>query len=170
MKNKLPALFFAFGIALISLSLNAQENTENSQRINYKHGLGMAAGATTGWGLSYRYCPSRFSVQATFSPYKNEYSTSVSAGIAFLYNLVETKSTSFFLYEGNHFRYNHTAPDPNNSFITEGNNSQWNNGIGIGIEFLMFKRVSFNLMAGYASYDMFRMINVTGETGLYYKF
>ncbi len=86
-----------------------------------------------------------------------------------MYNVVETRTTSFFVYEGNHYRYNEVLDNSTNIY-PEDNKHQWNNGLGIGIEFLIFKRVSFNLMGGYASYDAFREINVTGETGLFYKF
>lgn len=43
-------------------------------------------------------------------------------------------------------------------------------GIGIGIEIIILKRISFNLMGGYAGYDSFERIGFTGETGLYFKF
>jgi hypothetical protein len=169
MKKNLLLLFLLAGTSFIFLTLNAQENSEVGQRMHYKHGLGVAAGATTGYGLSYRYCPSRFTVQTTFAPYKSQYSSSLSLGFAFLYNLVETERTSFFIYQGNHFLYNHNE----NNYSIPANPStdkHWNNGIGIGIEFISYKRVSINLMAGYASYRGFQEINVTGETGLYYKF
>jgi hypothetical protein len=170
MKKILLLLVFAAGFNIISCSLLAQQSTEASERINYKHGLGMAAGFTTGFGLSYRYCPSRFSVQATFAPIKTDYSVRVSAGIAFLYNLVETNRTSFYLYEGNHYQYHKENYDPYGYNSPGVSNNHLSNGVGIGIEFIIYKRISFNLMAGYASYDFFDEINVTGETGLYYKF
>jgi len=53
------------------------------------------------------------------------------------------------------------APSPDNSFST---------GIGIGIEFIILKRISFNLMGGYAGYHTFEQIGFTAETGLYFKF
>jgi hypothetical protein len=45
-----------------------------------------------------------------------------------------------------------------------------NNGVGFGIEIIIAKRISFNLMAGFATYRNFSNINLTGETALYYKF
>ena len=34
----------------------------------------------------------------------------------------------------------------------------------------MAKRIGLNLMAGYAFYNNFKQLNVTGEAALYYKF
>ena len=49
-------------------------------------------------------------------------------------------------------------------------NHRMNNGIGIGIEFIVFKRISLNIMGGYAFKDNFKNIGLTGEGGLYYMF
>ena len=51
--------------------------------------------------------------------------------------------------------------------ITE---SFFNNGVGFGMEIIFAKRIGFNIMAGYGAYDNFQQLNVTGETGLYFKF
>lgn len=170
MIRSLSLMLLFLGLLFINPSLKAQEETDYNGRIYYKHGLGVAAGATTGYGLSYRYCPSRWSYQLAFAPHKSEYSSSLSLGFTFLYNLVETSRTSFFLYQGNHFLYNHYEQDYSYYPAQESTDKDWNNGIGMGIEFIMYKRVSFSIMAGYASYRNFKEINVTGETGLFYKF
>ncbi len=63
--------------------------------------------------------------------------------------------------------------DPNTNLQVEDirkTEQYFNNGIGFGIEIIMAKRISLNLMAGYAFYDNFRKLNITGETALYYKF
>ncbi len=51
--------------------------------------------------------------------------------------------------------------------ITE---NYFNVGVGIGIEVTLAKRVGLNLMTGYAAYDNFNKLNITGEAALYYKF
>jgi hypothetical protein len=58
--------------------------------MNYENALGVAAGWTTGYGLSYRFQPNKFGVQITFSPYKDSQTTQYSAGLTFLYKLIET--------------------------------------------------------------------------------
>jgi len=148
------------------LKSNAQEVSETTQPVRLKHALGMGIGATTGYGLSYRYNPSKWTFQTTFAPIMTDYSTSVSLGISFLYYLAENNRTNLFLYEGNHFHYNKPKNDNYNQIIER----SWNNGVGIGIEFILFKQISFNLMGGYGFYRNFSELNITGETGLYYKF
>ena len=52
--------------------------------------------------------------------------------------------------------------------ITETNS--FNNGIGVGIEFVALDRVGFSIMVGYGAYDSFTEIKLSGETGLIFKF
>ena len=37
-------------------------------------------------------------------------------------------------------------------------------------EFIFAKKMSFNLMTGFAAYRNFSQVKMTGETGLYFKF
>lgn len=169
MKKTLYLLAISCFLVTFPLKSIAQEVSETPQPVRLKHALGMAAGATTGYGLSYRYNPSKWTFQTTFAPIITEYSNRVSLGISFLYYLAENNRTSLYLYEGNHYLY-HKSKNPYENYYPDENDSFWNNGVGIGIEFIIFKQVSFNLMAGYGFYDNFKQLNVTGETGLYYRF
>jgi len=45
-----------------------------------------------------------------------------------------------------------------------------NSGIGVGIEFHSQKRITLNLMVGYAQYESFKSLFFTAETALYYRF
>ncbi|MFA6260298.1 MAG: hypothetical protein WC760_02435 [Bacteroidia bacterium] len=143
------------------------------------HAIGIGAGFTTGLGLSYRYMPAKFGVQVNFAPFTNTDVTMFSTGVTFLYNLIPGKVATLYLYQGNHFYYFREIqyyPDP----VINGNSTAntrhlqldryFNNGVGFGIEMLFAHRIGFNLMAGYAAYNNFTGINVTGETGLYFKF
>jgi len=170
MKKTLYLVAISCLLFTFPLKSNAQEVPETTKPVRLKHALGMAAGATTGYGLSYRYNPSKWTIQTTFAPIMTDYSNRVSLGISFLYYLAENNHTSLFLYEGNHFLYNKSKNDDYYYTFPEPVEKFWNNGVGIGIEFIIFKQVSFNLMAGYGFYDNFSQLNVTGETGLYYKF
>ena len=151
---------------------------------HYNHAVGAAAGFTTVYGLSYRYTPTKFGFQVTFAPYKSAGVSRYSMGLTLLYTIIETKNTNLFLYQGNHYFYHSwteyidTAtqivyyPKPNFTTTIEKKNvdSYFNCGIGIGIEFIIAKRIGFSLMGGYAFYDNFRNVNFTGETALYFKF
>lgn len=141
--------------------LQAQELTVADQS---KHAIGAAAGFTTGYGLSYRYTPGIWAIQATFAPFADEYETQISSGITFIYYLRKLKYVNLYLYQGNHFFYEKVDyPE----YFNE--NKQWNNGLGMGFEFIVFERVSVNLMTGFGAYDSFKKYNMTGEVGLFFK-
>lgn len=168
-------VFALIGIFCIcSFTASAQNDTEAPKEKRFKHGLGIAAGLTTGYGLSYRYMFSKFTIQGTFAPLVDGDRQQYSTGITFIYNLVENRNTNLFLYQGNHFYYekdkyyNYYGYNYAEEVYRE--ESNLNQGLGIGIEFIILKNVSFNLMGGYASYDSFSRIGFTGETGLFYRF
>ena len=177
MKSKslffIPFLLFFF--LLETVQLQAQNDSIKTK--HYKHALGIAAGFTTGYGLSYQFTPNKFGIQACFAPYKDDYGDQYSIGITFLYKLVETEFANLFAYQGNHFFYSsnktygyiYSYPYYNYSEI-ETVNKYWNNGIGLDIELILQKRISLNLMGGYAVYKNFKNIGFTGETSLYFKF
>jgi len=164
----------AFGIILILIFVKSTALAQDSSR-NFKHAIGAAAGFTTGYGLSYRFMPAKYGVQITFAPYHDSNLDRFSTGLTLLYTLVESKVTNLFLYQGTHHYYNSRIeerydPDkttPTSVRVTE---SYVNVGLGVGIEIIIAKRVGFNLMAGYAAYDNFNKLNITGESGLFYKF
>lgn len=145
------------------------------------HAVGIGAGFTTGLGLSYRYMPGSLGIQVNFAPFTNENVTMFSTGITFLYALIPGKKASLYLYQGNHFYYFRETQyflDPAHMLYTDQKTGYRqlmldryvNNGLGFGIELLFAGRIGFNLMAGYAAYENFTGINITGETGLYFKF
>jgi hypothetical protein len=169
--------FFMAVILCTCFVLSGQDNKKPEQNQQFKHALGIGAGWTTGYGLSYRYMIGQYGAQATFAPYKDNYTTQFSAGLTFLINLIDAENANLFLYQGNHYFYSkdeyyygsgvYIVGDNNNSAYVD---QYLNIGFGIGIEFIILKRVSFNLMGGYAGYENFERISLTGETGLYYKF
>ena len=133
----------------------------------FNHSLGIGAGFTTGVGLSYRYESGGFGVQTTFAPYSDDYNTEISFGITFLLKLIEAEQTSLYLYQGNHYYYRKIKQDYYNDESTTG---KLNNGFGFGIEYVIENHISLNIMGGYAGYDTFDRISMTGEVALYYKF
>ena len=150
-----------------------RHNTES------QHALGLSVGGTTGFGLSYMFMPDRFCFQVAFLPYKDQYSTFISAGLTIIYRLREGEKLNFLLYQGNHFitrtesRINYTSPTPNGTVMAQSSKvttSGFNNGVGFGFEFFLSESVSFNLMGGYAGYNNFERITITGEGALFYKF
>lgn len=160
-------------LALLTWAAYAQDSTRTE---TYHHAIGAGAGFTTGYGLSYRFKPCKFGAQVNFAPYHDSETDRYSVGLTLLYTLIQGKISHLYLYQGNHYYYNSEMVyvyDPNQP-DGQGKERQkqdyFNNGLGFGIEFVMFKRVGFNLMGGYAFYKTFKQVNVTGETALYYKF
>ena len=179
----LKLLFLSFIINFLALNTYSQveekpraEKSYFNHKRDSKHALGIAAGATTGLGLSYLYMPDRLCFQVAFVPYKDVDRTFISAGLTFIYRLREGEKLNFLLYQGNHFisrtETNYISNPPNYTTVSTGKTttSGFNNGVGIGFEFFLSESVSFNLMGGYAGYNNFERITITGEGALFYKF
>ncbi len=153
----------------------AQTPAEPVTPVVFKHAVGGGAGFTTGYGLSYRYTPGKFGVQVNFAPYHDKETDRFSTGLTFLYTVIRNANTSLYAYQGNHYYYNSQITyvyNPNKPTPDEqhSKSAYMNNGLGFGIEVIIAKRIGLNLMGGYAFYDNFNYLNLTGETALYYKF
>lgn len=137
--------------------------------------VGIAAGFSTAFGLSYRQYFNRYGFQFSFAPIKSEDYTLYSVGATFLYRIKDADHVNFFLYQGNHFAYvedEYYTYDWPSGQQTSYLNIQRNliNSVGFGIEMLMGDYVTANLMTGYAAYDIFDRVNLTVEIGFYYRF
>jgi len=165
-------------IVLLSSIVFAQktEDTKTTENTQSHHAVGIAGGPTIGCGLAYRYTYSKFAAQLTFLPYKTAYGDNDSyemycTGFSFYYTLSQGGRSSLFLYQGNHYYYSreeyfYIDNNTNKSDVTC--DCYFNNGIGIGIDFRIFDNVSLDIMAGYASYENFTQLGLTGEISLLY--
>ena len=154
---------------------------QESSKSNLKHEIGMAAGWSTGYGISYRFWPGKFGFQLTTTPhFEKEYSTA-SFGLTGLMTLSEISWMKMFLYLGNHYVYKRNVEyyyyDDNGNRLeyTEPKNSSYGRyiiGIGPGFEFLLGGKFGLNLMFGFRSdwSPHEYKISITGETGFYYRF
>ena len=102
MKNfKLSIITIAillFGSNLYSQA-QASYTPEKSDSEISKHALGLAAGFTTGYGLSYQYTPiEKLTFQLAFAPYKDDTETQISTGLTFIYRVKQSEKLNFFLY------------------------------------------------------------------------
>jgi hypothetical protein len=181
LKNVIPMrtlCLIAFTFILGSTTLSAQEaNTSET----LKHEVGLAAGFSTGYGLSYRYWPQQLGVQLTAAPFFSNDESNVSLGITGLYSLRSAKYYRFFLYYGNHFLFEKTPTyysfyDPtqmNTVFSKETKRDfTWITGAGPGIEIIAWGRVGFNAMFGLAYYNHGSAdwkVTMTVESGMYFK-
>ncbi|MDB4088513.1 hypothetical protein N9544_02705 [Flavobacteriales bacterium] len=165
--------FIAFGFNTFS-----QYEESNTPKKEYqkksKHAVGLAAGFSTGYGLSYQYTPNKLTFQLAFAPFKDEHNTFISTGLTFIYRIKESDKLNFFVYQANHFivdRSTYTTYSyPGNipSTYTK-NEDRFNNGIGLGFEFFLGENVLFDLMAGYGARRDFQELGLTAEMGLFYK-
>ncbi|MFP4664543.1 MAG: hypothetical protein ACLFM1_08950 [Bacteroidales bacterium] len=145
------------------LSAQEKENSTNAANVDlnkFTHGIGAAAGFTTGYGLSYRYYMDRWAFQGTFAPIvEGTNNMTFSTGLTFMYRLADTEFVNLYLYESNHWHYLKNEWDSNftpyNSNEVHTNYSMdmenyIHSGIGVGFEFILWDRISFNLMTGYS--------------------
>jgi hypothetical protein len=150
-------------IVLLSTSIFGQENNKNEKIGQQKHSVGIGAGFTTGFGLSYRYLPKKLGIQATFLILPDNYYSSFGATI--LYKVIQRQSSWFYLYQSNLY-----STYRNSGFTCGCPYYEWFNGLGFGTEILLGKHVGLNFMGGTGFYESFDEFTVTGGTGLYFKF
>lgn len=174
MKNLATLILLTLISALAFGQELTEETFENSNK-ELKHSVGGTAGAANGFGLTYRYWPGDFGVQATFGPVVEEDRTWISSGVTFLYSIARTKHVELFVYQGNHFLfeeddYNRYDPWTGQSYSGLEIERTFNTGVGLGVEFIFLERINFALMAGYTAIDSFEELRITIGAGLYYNF
>lgn len=152
-------LIISIGFFLLSFSSISQDHSP--------HHIGMSAGVTTGFGLSYRYWPSKLGIQLTALPTISQNNGSfTSAGLTVLYTIKDREKIDLYAYLGNSILY-----------TKSGNNSDsfFNSGLGFGFKFKIFDELNFNTQFGYGAItevgnDVSPNFSIVGELGLYYHF
>jgi len=147
--------------------INGQTTNKQDTISRSDHSVGIAIGFTTGYGLSYRFNSEIIGFQINFAPYYDEYKNIYNVGFTLLKDLLVNEKTKLFLYLSNSYNYEnfHSVAYPSRE-----KRKYFNHGIGIGFEFLLYQRIGFNLMSGYGAYKNFEQVNLTAETGIFYKF
>lgn len=161
-------------IIIGATTLSAQEKENITQP---KHAVGLAAGFSTGYGLSYRYWPQKLGLQVTMAPFLSNDEYNVSLGVTGLYKLRSAKYYNFFLYYSNHFLFeknkNYWYYDSNQgSGFTTKRDFTWVTGGGPGFEIVAWGRLGFNGMFGLAYYDHGSSdweVTMTVESGIFFK-
>ncbi len=173
MKNR--TVTFLTLLLFMQITVSGQERVDTVNRSNYKHSVGFTVGETTGTGLSYRFCPDRFGLQGTLGIEVDAMTTQFSTGVAFLYKIIQAGRTNFFLFQGNNINYLKFPPD-------SGINTKVyaNIGAGLGVEVIILKRISINVMGGFAYFgdshyhpdygEYNARFGLTGALGLFYMF
>ena len=166
MNAMIKLLISTLVLTMLQFNLFGQSINDAKPMDVKKHSLGFGAGFSTGYGISYKYIPTRYGLQLNFSPYMVEDNQTYSTGLTLIYKLVQGEKINLLLYQGNHYFYRKIEKRYNsNPSITE----LWTNGLGFGVEFFS-DFFSFSIMTGFARYSKHGGINLTVETGVYYKF
>ena len=160
---RLIIIFLTTILLVVNCNVFGQVNEIKKENNSYNHSIGIGAGFTTGFGLSYRFLPQKMGVQTTILILPDNYYSSI--GITFLYKLIQRQNSSFYLYQSNLYSTYRTSGSKSDSPYYE-----WFNGFGFGTEILLSRRIGLNFMGGLGLFDSFDEFTVTGETGLYYKF
>lgn len=170
MKNQILVIA---AILLFGFGLSAQDSMDSHKE--FKHYIGLAAGATSGYGLSYQYSPNKAGVQFVFGGIKASDYSNLSAGVILKYDLIESNKASLFLFQSNSLFYSSYIYedwdwDTGNSLgRTTERDYIINNGVGVGTDVSLGKRISLNVMGGVGSYNLFEIVTITGEIGVFYK-
>ncbi|MGD0711479.1 MAG: hypothetical protein ABR968_09915 [Bacteroidales bacterium] len=178
MKTK-SLLVVLFSILLLS-SAFAQDTTKNKKPFmqQYKWGFGIGAGFTTGWGLSLKFQPRKDGIQINAIPYINNNTQKklVCVGLTYTHDLWDGPAANVYFYLASSYTYN-TVNETSYSYITTtqptvtvNTTRVINSGLGFGLETNTKKKVVVDLMIGYAQYDSFKQLFLTGEISLHYKF
>ncbi len=152
-------ILFSVSLAIFSFSSIAQDDNPSP------HHFGVSAGLTTGFGISYRYWPSKFGLQITALPTVIQNNGSVTSfGASVLYMLKDKEKLDLYGYFGNSILYI-KGSNNNNSNLT------YNTGLGLGVKFKIFDELNINTQVGYGGLDLSNgspIFSIVGEIGLYY--
>jgi hypothetical protein len=167
------SLSFLLLFMISGVMLMAQEKPVTTP---YKNEFGFHAGAVTGVGLFYRHWFDKAGLQLTLlPPIKNDEYRLNSAGITFLYSLLDKRYMRVFGYAGAHYWHEEGTEEIFNDYNYTSTNEPFthdylNFGFGPGVSFGTKVRVS--LMIGYGLYDVTGEFNAlpTGEISLAYCF
>ncbi len=160
-------LCFTFAISYAQ-SLNDISTPEKKRN----HSLGMHAGSTTGYGVSYRYWPDKLGLQVTLFPFISSDNSYLSLGISGLMKVHELEKLDVFLYLGNHFRYSQDKYYYDFNQYEFDNYLNWSIGFGGGLNIRIAKILRLSVMTGLGNYDILNNYQLTfaGELGFYYTF
>jgi len=155
-----------------SMSFAQSLNDISAPKKKRNHYIGMHAGTTTGYGISYRYWPGIYGVQLTLFPYISANNSRMSVGVSGLMKVHEMEKLDVFLYLGNSFRYYSDEVYYSNNQTGTSTYFNWSIGFGGGLNIRIAKVLRLNVMMGLGNYDILNDYQLTyaGEIGFYYTF
>lgn len=159
MKNKCFALIMLCVLCVVNLEAQVNGVVEDEKKLD--HYIGIGAGFTSGFGLSYRLSYGKFGAQLNIAPISfGENHSIFSSGILAKYRVSESRITNLHLYGAGHFLQVVNYDEVRDYF---------NAGVGFNFEFNSTKRIIFNWKFGIGAYNYFERFSLTGEAGIHYK-
>jgi len=163
-------------LLVMSFTLSSIAQDEKKAISSPKHHLGLHTGTTTGYGISYRYWPTKFGGEITASPiFEKGGQYTVSTGLSLLYTLKESQKYSIYSYFGNSIlaqKSNYAIYNPTTNTYDSKKTMQYNASLGFGVKINFWENLNFNAQFGYGFYEITSDINTNfaGELGVYYHF
>lgn len=158
------------------------QESEPVKTKNNGHHLGGYVGASSGYGLSYRYFRNIIGIQITTTPIVGSDNSNISVGGMLLFSLNKTNYTNLYGYVSHHQHYamNESSDEYSDYYYKH---ESWFSatGGGVGFELNVGDRVGFNWNLGYAYYNSKDEYSdnddqkdwrtfIDGGTGIFYKF
>jgi len=142
------------GISILSAgAAGAQEETDPTR---YEQGVGFAAGFYSGAGLSYIFhFDGPWSVQTAGGIWKTGSSFDYDIGVLIRRTLQETRNTRLYACTGlalfeERDTYDEFIPESGRTREVTSVNTNWNTGLGLGIQFFLSNRIGVSLDGGFA--------------------
>lgn len=165
-------------LIVLASAFNSVAQDEKETFISPKHFIGLHAGPTRGYGISYRYWPTKFGGEITANPrFRKGGEYSISTGLSFLYKLKENERHTFYSYVGNSIlatKRKENTFNPNTQITTSEikETVEYNASLGLGYKINFWDNLDFNLQIGYGFYEITTDFNTnfSSEVGLYYHF
>lgn len=163
-------------IIIMFLFTNLMFAQEREESEDLTHSLGMMAGATTGFGFSYRYLPNKIGFQVTAIPiFRGEGELYSSTGLSLLYRVRSHEKLDVFAYFGNHLIYSSYQDyyyDYQEGMLVEASHFNYSVGLGAGVNIHLWDVLDLSVKVGYGLYDltMSPITSLAGGLGLYYRF
>lgn len=154
-------------LLITSIAIGNSQDVKSPKKNKYVHAVGANAGFTTGVGLSYRYMPKRFGVQATFGVIGSSFGHTTNAGLTFIIKLINSDDSFLFLYQGSSlYRGYEINSIEQNSYSS----NRIQTGIGIGAEGELSERIAIYGNAGFGMYNNAEYTSLDFGIGVIYKF
>lgn len=123
-------------------------NSQTTEKKGGSSSIGLHAGWSSGYGLSYRYEVNDWEFMSVFSPIINRYNNWYSVGQTAMRTVHKGKNANMFLYLGGHYHYYLYEFNDFNGLLTMRNTQYMIGGFGYGIKIWFSENVFLSMQMG----------------------